>query len=847
MRTRLFRSRALAMLACASGVAAVCGASASEPLPTRADRIISPGRAAASEIGADAIVLNPANVAYLPAPELRWTGVGCHDAPSRVGCGHAFEIATPVFFGISTGLRVDFVQTPASVGFPYNGYDYTWVTWALGYKISDALAFGGSLQRSYSVDSYLNGLWGITASASFHPGQHLALAFIAHDFNGPSTQILPPRGLPVLDQSYVMAAAFRPTGRRGLEAGLDLRYLQGSDQFVPRASLQLDIPGIGRARGDVEIAHLPNDQRRGVVGTAGLEIAFGGVSAGGGVLFGSGLGKASSLGEFGTVSIAGYSNPVSSVPRPERAVYIRIEKTPGPRSHIALLRKLWRLSEDRDVSAVTLVMRTEPASSFAHAEELSDAVRVLKARGKKVLCSFEDNGAKALYVCANADRTVMNPAGGLRYAGIKTQHIYLGGLLSKLGIKADILRISEHKAAPEQFTNEHSSETARADAERLLRNYEAVFNKNLAVGRYVSEEHVRAATLKGPFIASEAREAHFIDSYAFDDELERVTGELVGHPVKLEKYEPEVRMPQTFGPRARVGLLLIDGDMIDGRSSHIPLIDTDLVGSYTIAENVRQLKDDPTVKSVVLRIESPGGSSMGADVMWRELALLAKKKPLIVSMGSVAASGGYYIASPARTIYALPLTITGSIGIFYGKADVSELLKKLGVNVETHKTAPRADAESFFRPFSDEERVALRIKIQQFYDVFLDRVSLGRHMSKVEVDAVGQGRVWTGQEALDRKLVDKMGGLREALAAARDAGGLPYDAPVLDLPPKEETLLDKALELVGVHAGAMMSLDGLPVQVKDLAKGLAPMVTYRGDVPMARMDWVNLDDSADED
>jgi protease-4 len=238
---------------------------------------------------------------------------------------------------------------------------------------------------------------------------------------------------------------------------------------------------------------------------------------------------------------------------------------------------------------------------------------------------------------------------------------------------------------------------------------------------------------------------------------------------------------------------------------------------------------------------------MGADVMWRELALLAKKKPLIVSMGSVAASGGYYIASPARTIYALPLTITGSIGIFYGKADVSELLKKLGVNVETHKTAPRADAESFFRPFSDEERVALRIKIQQFYDVFLDRVSLGRHMSKVEVDAVGQGRVWTGQEALDRKLVDKMGGLREALAAARDAGGLPYDAPVLDLPPKEETLLDKALELVGVHAGAMMSLDGLPVQVKDVAKGLAPMVTYRGDVPMARMDWINLDDSADED
>jgi protease-4 len=816
-------------------------------MPTRADRIISPGRNAASEIGADAIVLDPANVGHLPAPEFRWTGVACTDAPKRVGCGHAFEIATPVIWGLGTGLRVDYVQTPASAGFPYNGYDYTWITWALGYKLSDSLAFGGSLQRSYSVDSYLNGLWGVTASLSFHPGQHLGLAMIAHDFNGPSTQALPPRALPVLDQSYVMAAAFRPTGRRGLEVGLDLRYLQGSEQFIPRASLQIDIPGIGRARGDFEVAHLPNQDRRGVVGTAGLEISFGGVAAGGGVLFGSGLGKESSVGAFGTVSIAGYSNPSSSVPRPERAVYLRIEKTPGPRGHIGLLRKLWRLADDREVSAVTLVLRTEPASSFAHAEELADAVRVLKARGKKVLCSFEDNGAKALYVCANADRIVMNPAGGVRYAGIKTQHLYLAGLLSKLGVKADILRISDHKTAPEQFTNEHASDTARADQERLLRNYEAVFNKNLAVGRHVSEEHVRAATLQGPFVATEARDARLVDGFAFDDEIERVTGELVGHPVKLEKYAPEERMPQTFGPRGRVGLLLIDGDMIDGRSSHIPLIDMDLVGSYTIAENVRQLKDDPTVRSVVLRIESPGGSSMGADVMWRELALLAKKKPLIVSMGSVAASGGYYIAAPARTIYALPLTVTGSIGIFYGKADVSELLKKLGVNVEVRKTAPRADAESFFRPFSDEERVALRIKIQQFYDVFLDRVSLGRHMSKADVDAVGQGRVWTGQEALDHKLVDKMGGLREAMVAAREAGGLPYDAPVLDLPVKEETLLDKALDLAGLHAGAMMSLDGLPVQVKDLARGLAPMVTYRGDVPMARMDWVDLDDVGDED
>src|SRR5262249_9436305 len=155
--------------------------------------------------------------------------------------------------------------------------------------------------------------------------------------------------------------------------------------------------------------------------------------------------------------------------------------------------------------------------------------------------------------------------------------------------------------------------------------------------------------------------------------------ELVGRTVSFEKYESEAVAPQTFGPRAKLALLYIEGDMIDGQSQHIPLVDLHLAGSYSLAKAVRELKDDPSVNNVVARIESPGGSSMAADVIWRELVLLAEKKPLIVSMGSIAASGGYYVASPARTIYALPLTTTGSIGIFYGKADFSEFLRKIGV------------------------------------------------------------------------------------------------------------------------------------------------------------------------
>ena len=236
---------------------------------------------------------------------------------------------------------------------------------------------------------------------------------------------------------------------------------------------------------------------------------------------------------------------------------------------------------------------------------------------------------------------------------------------------------------------------------------------------------------------------------------------------------------------------------------------------------------------------------MASDVMWRELKKLAERKPLIVSMGSIAASGGYYVAAPAKQIFALPLTITGSIGIFYGKADVSELLGKLGVNIEVRKTNSRADAESFYRGFTDEERVELNHKVHQFYDVFLDRVAQGRHMTKEQVDEVGQGRVWAGQQAVDRGLVDKMGGLRHALEAAREMAHLPADAPVDEYPAVEKSLFEVALGLVGLKANA--TVDGIPVSAKEILRGIAPLAYWGEGKALARMEWVPLEDAVGED
>jgi protease-4 len=269
----------------------------------------------------------------------------------------------------------------------------------------------------------------------------------------------------------------------------------------------------------------------------------------------------------------------------------------------------------------------------------------------------------------------------------------------------------------------------------------------------------------------------------------------------------------------------------------VPILDMRLVGSYSMAEAIKQLREDDSVGAVVLRIESPGGSSLASDVMWRELVLLGKRKPLVVSMGTVAASGGYYVASASKNIFALPLTVTGSIGVFYGKADLSGLLDKIGVTVDTYKTAPRADAESLFRGFTEDEERELAHKVDQFYDTFLDRVSVSRGMTKAEVDAVGRGRVWMGQQAIEKHLVDHLGGLREALEAARAAAFLPKDTPVEELPRESSSLLEKAIGAV-VSAGPAGALQTLPVSIQQIGRAVAPLVVFRSDEPLARIEWV---------
>ncbi|HXK17006.1 MAG TPA: signal peptide peptidase SppA, partial [Polyangiaceae bacterium] len=795
------------------------------------------------------LVQNPANLAFLPASELRWSSVYLNEAARVPWQGHALAFALPLpFLNAATGMRIDLLSPPSGGPGPLFKSDglYQWVTWGLALKASDSFAFGMSLQRSYSDMAQAHGLFGWSLALTSRPSDYFGLSFVASDINAPKNT-----SGGSIDRSYDIGLAIRPLRSRALEVGFEGKIIDSPKaSWSPSATLGVDIPDLGRLRGGVSFID-PDDgiSREEWLASASMSFYLNGTGGSmdltGGSVFGGALGRTASgkaqENLVTEVAFKGYREPSGSL-APTFALKIRLEKTPSTREHVALLRHLWQIAEEEpSIGAVVLELRTAPADSMAHVQELRDAVYMLRQAGKKVLCHLEDADGSSLYLCSAADRILINPAGGIRFAGLRARYFYFAGLLDKLGIKADFVRIGAHKSAPEMLTRTSATEVGRDDKIDLLQQHEKHLTLGIAHGRKLSPEVVRERIAKGPFVAIEAKQAGFVDGYAFDDELESQASVLLGQPVRLIDDNRGPYAERFNGQNPGIALIYVDGDMVDGRSQTIPILGMKLVGSYTIAESIRKARENPLVGAVVLRIETGGGSAMAADVIWRELERTTKVKPVIVSMGTAAASGGYYIASPATRVFANPLSITGSIGIFYGKADVSELLRKLGVNVEVYKTAPRADAESLFRPFTDEEKTELKRKVWQFYDVFLQRVAEGRKLTKEQVDAVGQGRVWTGEQALAHKLVDELGGLRQALAAARAMAGLPDHAPIEEFPPVDTSLVGRILGIEGLHANMATELQALPPSLMDMVRALGPFVVYPVDKPLARMELTTIE------
>jgi len=450
-----------------------------------------------------------------------------------------------------------------------------------------------------------------------------------------------------------------------------------------------------------------------------------------------------------------------------------------------LLRALHEAGADHRV--VGLVAKVGGTLPWAVAQELRLGVAAFAASGKPTVAwaeSFGQGGGDLpAYVLASAfDEVWLQPSGDLDLLGVAVETTFLRGALDKLGVEPELEGRYEYKNAVDRITRTGLTPAHRESLERLSGSLLDQAVRDVAEGRGLTAEEVRTLVDTGPRTADAARQAGLVDRLGYRDEVYASVRDRVGDAELLfaDRWRPRrlPPLPSLPGrPRGHVALVEVRGGIVGGPSRRGPMGRS--VGSDTVTADLRAVLEDDAAKALVLHVDSPGGSSVASDTIWREVCRVRDAgKPVVVSMGALAASGGYYVACPADVIVALPATLTGSIGVFGGKFVVSELLDKLGLTTGAVEQGARSRMYSSRRPFTPDERERVDAALDAVYEDFTRRVAEGRHLSREEVEQVARGRVWTGADALEVGLVDQLGGLRDAVRVARERAGLGDRAPV---------------------------------------------------------------------
>ncbi len=450
------------------------------------------------------------------------------------------------------------------------------------------------------------------------------------------------------------------------------------------------------------------------------------------------------------------------------------------------LRALHEAADDRRV--VGLIAKVGGPLPWAAMQELRLAVLAFAAGGKPTLAwaeTFDERpGAMAGYVLATAfDEVWLQPGGDLGMLGVGIETTFVRGALDRLGVEPQLDQRHEFKNAADRIMRTELTPAHRSALDQLAESVFTVAVEAIAEGRGLDAAAVRTLVDGGPRRAAQALQSRLVDALGYRDQAYAAMGERVGGRVGddvellfADRWRPRHRLRPPTPHRAHVAVVEVRGSIAQGHSRRGP--SGRVAGSDSVCAALRAAARDEHVRAVVVRVDSPGGSAVASETIWREVSLLREAKPVVVSMGEVAASGGYYVACPADVIVALPATLTGSIGVFGGKVVVQGLLERLGVTTGTVSRGERALMFSARQGFDEVERERLAASLDAIYDDFVAKVAHGRGLPVPEVEAVARGRVWTGRDAVEAGLVDRLGGLREALEVARSRAGLPDDAPV---------------------------------------------------------------------
>ena len=435
-----------------------------------------------------------------------------------------------------------------------------------------------------------------------------------------------------------------------------------------------------------------------------------------------------------------------------------------------------RIPSDNSVSGVIVDIRG-PVGSLAQAEEIRTLLSRIVRSGKKVYVFLENVSNAEYYVASCASRIWMHPSGSVSFIGLSSEAFFLRDFLDRIGIYPDLVHIGEYKSASDMLTRSDMSDAQRRATTSLLSSLQVELVAGVANGRGLEPAQLRRIMDTGPYTVQRAVAYGMVDGVSFHDEVEELAGEDFGRhftAVSLDEYASSIPEYEAWGPDSHIAVVVATGFIMTGGSgSSFPF--GNIMGSESICNILRTAASQPGVSAIVLRIDSPGGDALASDDMHHAVERIRKEIPVIVSMGGVAASGGYYMACGADRIFADRMTITGSIGIISGKFSCGELLDSLGINVEEVSTGSMASMSSVFRPYTDVERGRTFDLMEDGYNRFVETVASGRGMTFEEVDSIGQGRVWSGIDGIEIGIVDEIGGVVDAVHYAAGMSGMDPD------------------------------------------------------------------------
>jgi protease-4 len=797
-------------------------ASDPEARPTRGVHLA--GAARAGDADATAVQLNPAQLGFLPAGGLVLAIDGWRAATALPGRGVGLYTAMPTFCHGALGLGLSRVGATTA---PFVE-SHTTLQLAYAQRLGRAASIGATWVHVW--DSRFAGGDSLDVGLSLRAGRFLAAGLGLEDLVRPH-----PAGVATaLPRLWAAELALRPLGTDRLELAVGAAHVEDDRwrRLAPRARLSArltdgwhvfavgeSLPAAGSALGSgadtrVELGFALDLDHLGV--TVAARGAFPAAGDDGG-----GVATLLRLDGARQAPLAG----------PDVVARVILDGPSGDRAYVELVRRLRALAFDANVVAVLLEIE-DLELGLGRIEELRDVVASLRAHGKRVYAYGSFPSTREYYLASACDGIVLHPAGELSLNGLAQNVTFYKGALDRLGVTVDLVRIGEFKGAMEPFVMTAQSAPVRQNKQELLDDVFARFVAAVAAARSVpgcplDEARVRQLVDRGLFTPAEARQAGLVDGVADHDELEAWLRQALGRPRVAVRDLDGSPGREAAWPSRRVAVLLVDGAIVDGGSQRLPFEGGALAGSDTLVKALERCREDASVGAVVLRVNSPGGSAFASDVIARAVQKVRKAgKPVVVSMGDVAASGGYYIAAPADAIFAEPSTVSGSIGIFAYKVDVQKLLSTLGLAVETMRRGQHADYLSPYRPWTDEERQLTADKIRHFYDLFVATVVDGRRphaqgLTPARVDELGRGHVWTGAQAQRLGLVDQLGGVGAAIDLAARLGHVPLghdqQPELVLLPPAIASPLQRLAGLAQVE-GADGDGQGRPTLDAALAK-----------------------------